>query len=85
MAGWMTCSSRASRSARHDETGYGAGYSGRLMREVSLGLIDRAVLFQEHVAGGRSRGCLAVVKNLLVGFGEMDQEGAAQCCPPAAM
>ena len=61
-----------------DETRHRARYPGRLMREVSLGLIDRAVFSQEHVAGCGRRSCLAVVdKNLLVGLGEVNQHKAA--------
>ena len=48
------------------------------MREVSLGLIDRAIFLQEHVAGcGRRCGLAVIDKNLFVGLGEMNQHKAA--------
>ena len=61
-----------------DEARYRAGYAGRLMGEVSLGLIDGTIFFEKHVSRGRSWRRLAVVdKNLFVGFGEMNQHKAA--------
>ena len=48
------------------------------MGEVGFGLIDRAVFFQEHVAGCcRRRGFAVVDKNLFVGLGEVNQHEAA--------
>ena len=63
---------------RVSEARYRARYACGLMREVGFSLIDRAVLFQEHVSRCGGWCCLAIVdKNLLIGLGEMNQHEAA--------
>ena len=65
-------------SLRMNQASDGTWNTSRLTREISLCLVDGAVGIEKHIAAGSSRCSFAIIdKDLLIGFGEVDQHKAS--------